>query len=257
MSTWKWWWTTSLPFSWLVRRPLPTPWDSPSSRWAVTRKYSTSKQSSNEVSKRQAPQDTPWYFESNLRCREEVDNVLGSRNEITHEDVTKLKYTSSIFKEALRLYPPANTISRRTNEDMVINGHSVPSGTTLSVSSLSKYFTWTINEVSLIFLIFKFPAYVTGRTEAYFPHCTEFRPERFLKDPNSLDTQYEFNLTTLNFPKTIDWCFSIKGFPTIRTFPFLWAHVTASVKTLPRYVLPEIIQIVIFWIETSIYCSFL
>ena len=42
-----------------------------------------------------------------LKAREEIDRVLGERTEITYQDTVDLKYIRAIFKEALRLYPPA------------------------------------------------------------------------------------------------------------------------------------------------------
>ena len=37
------------------------------------------------------------------RAREEVDRVIGDKNEVTYQDINNLKYCSYIFKEALRL----------------------------------------------------------------------------------------------------------------------------------------------------------
>ena len=43
-------------------------------------------------------------------------------------------------------------------------------------------------------LILKIPIYVSGRYEKYFPNPLEFKPERFLKDPDNLENKYN-NLT--------------------------------------------------------------
>ena len=68
------------------------------------------------------------------RCREEVDQVLGSKTEIQYEDVPKLKYISCVFKEALRLYPPAPIIRRMIPEEVVIEGYRIPAYSGISVS---------------------------------------------------------------------------------------------------------------------------
>lgn len=68
------------------------------------------------------------------KAREEIDRVLGERTEVTYQDVSELKYCSAIFKESLRLYPPAPQINRKTLEEMTIQGISVPKNTLLFVS---------------------------------------------------------------------------------------------------------------------------
>lgn len=68
------------------------------------------------------------------RCREEVDEVLGSRQEITYEDIMKLKYISGVFKETLRLFPPIPNITRENDEEMTICGYKIPPKTAISVS---------------------------------------------------------------------------------------------------------------------------
>lgn len=67
------------------------------------------------------------------RAREEIDQVLGERSEITYQDINELKYCSAIFKEVLRLYPPVGTLTRETNEEMIVNNVRIPSGTTIMV----------------------------------------------------------------------------------------------------------------------------
>jgi cholesterol 24(S)-hydroxylase len=68
-----------------------------------------------------------------LKAREEIDRILGKRNEITYQDIVDLKYCSCIFKEALRLYPVVPIIDRCTTDDIEINGYKIPSNTMISV----------------------------------------------------------------------------------------------------------------------------
>lgn len=49
--------------------------------------------------------------------RAELDSVLGSRTP-TLDDVPRLPYTANVFKEALRLYPPALLFGRRPKADL-------------------------------------------------------------------------------------------------------------------------------------------
>jgi cytochrome P450 len=62
------------------------------------------------------------------RLHEEADAVLGGRTP-TVEDVPKLRYTSMVIDEALRLYPPIWLIARTPVEDDEIAGFRVPAGT--------------------------------------------------------------------------------------------------------------------------------
>ena len=73
-----------------------------------------------------------------IKARHEIDRVLGERNQITYQDANDLKYCNSIFKEALRLYPPVPSVLRESTEEMVINGYTIPKGTFLDVSLICK-----------------------------------------------------------------------------------------------------------------------
>ena len=84
---------------------------------------------------------------------------MGARTEIAYQDISKLKYCTCIFKEALRLYPPAAGSSRLVTDDIDIIGYKVPKNTVVMVST-----------------------YVNARFETFFPNAYEFNPERFMKD---------------------------------------------------------------------------
>lgn len=68
-----------------------------------------------------------------LKLKEEIYQVLGERNEITQEDLSKLEYAECVFKETLRKYPPAVQFVRETNEEFSINGYKIPIGTWIAV----------------------------------------------------------------------------------------------------------------------------
>lgn len=67
------------------------------------------------------------------KAREEVDSVLGERTEISYQDVNELKYCSAIFKEALRLYPPAPSIARQIPQDITVGGYKIPKNSQIFV----------------------------------------------------------------------------------------------------------------------------
>ncbi|MDF8264848.1 cytochrome P450 [Luteipulveratus flavus] len=69
----------------------------------------------------------------------------------------RLPWTRAVVDEALRLYPPAWVISRRSHQPDVLSGHDVPAGTTAIISP------WLLHR----------------RADAW-PEPDAFRPERFL-----------------------------------------------------------------------------
>jgi cytochrome P450 len=71
------------------------------------------------------------------QIRAEVAAVVGDRAPGA-EDFLRLKYTTMVIEEAMRLYPPAWLVSRAPRADMVICGYSVPKG---SYVLLSPYVT--------------------------------------------------------------------------------------------------------------------
>jgi cholesterol 24(S)-hydroxylase len=68
-----------------------------------------------------------------VKAREEIDRILGVRTNVTFQNFNELKYCSAIFKEALRLYPPAMTYERFSTEVMDVNGYEIPEKTILTV----------------------------------------------------------------------------------------------------------------------------
>ncbi|MCY3970584.1 MAG: cytochrome P450 [Acidobacteria bacterium] len=93
------------------------------------------------------------------RLEQEVDDVLRGRP-ITLTDLDRLPYARAVFKETLRLEPPAYVlIPRETLEDRVVGGYLVPKGTLMNVCLR-----------------------VMHRRRDYWDDANEFRPERWLED---------------------------------------------------------------------------
>lgn len=89
------------------------------------------------------------------KVQQEVDSVLQGRTP-TYEDLVNLPYCLQVFKEAMRIYPPAYAFSRRALRDVEIDGYGVSKG--------------------MIVLI---APYTLHRREEYFPDPEKFDPERF------------------------------------------------------------------------------
>src|SRR6185295_3881661 len=71
-------------------------------------------------------------------------------------DYQNLPYTKNIFKESLRLYPPAWTFARGTTEEVTIQDYHFPKNSVL----------WTIT-------------YLLHHNEKYFHDAEKFIPERW------------------------------------------------------------------------------
>jgi cytochrome P450 len=79
-----------------------------------------------------------WYLLSQnpdveARMHAEIDGVLGGKLP-SFDDAAKLTYTSGVFAESLRLYPPAWAIGRRAREDYSIAGYAIPAKSILLMS---------------------------------------------------------------------------------------------------------------------------
>jgi cytochrome P450 len=85
----------------------------------------------------------------------EADAVLGDR-EATIDDLVRLPYTSMVFQEAMRLYPPALAFARRPKQPVELGGYTIPPGVSVFVSP-----------------------YVTQRNPRYFDQPERFDPERW------------------------------------------------------------------------------
>jgi cytochrome P450 len=85
----------------------------------------------------------------------EVDTVLEGRTP-TFQDLARLPFLEMIFKESLRLYPPAFGVVREALNDCEIGGYLIPKGATLAM------FQWVVH-----------------RDPRFFDLPEEFVPERW------------------------------------------------------------------------------
>lgn len=101
-----------------------------------------------------------WYLlgqhpEVYRRLQQEVDGVLQGRTP-AYADLAHLPYCLQVFKEVLRIYPPAYATARRALHDMEIDGYAIAK-----------------NQLALI------APYTLHRRPEYFPDPEKFDPERF------------------------------------------------------------------------------
>lgn len=108
-----------------------------------------------------------WYLLSQHpeiyeKMREEGDRVLAGRLP-TITDLPNLPYTLQVFKETLRLYPPAYAFTRGAKSSVQLGGYFIPKGTSVVISP-----------------------YTLHRRPNLFPHPDRFDPDRF--DPQREQT---------------------------------------------------------------------
>ena len=89
------------------------------------------------------------------RMYNELDRVLAGRTP-SLDDVPRLTYTSNVFREALRLYPPALLFGRRPKADVELGGYRIRRGSSIFLSP-----------------------YITQRNPKYFPNPDTFDPDRW------------------------------------------------------------------------------
>ena len=89
------------------------------------------------------------------KLHQEWDEVIGDRDPV-FEDIRKLRYTTMVIEESMRVYPPAWVIDRFSNEDDEVLGYRFPKNT---------------------FIIL----YIYGlhHDQTLWPHPADFDPERF------------------------------------------------------------------------------
>ncbi|WP_040528977.1 cytochrome P450 [Lamprocystis purpurea] len=68
----------------------------------------------------------------------ELERVLGGRPPRI-DDLDQLHYTRMLFKEALRLYPPAYFMVRAVAEPITLGGHAIPRGSVLLLSPFAMH----------------------------------------------------------------------------------------------------------------------
>jgi cytochrome P450 len=100
-----------------------------------------------------------WYLlcqhrEVYQKVQQEVESVLAGRAP-GYEDLAHLPYCLQVFKETLRLYPPAPVV-REALHDIEIDGYLVPKGYTIYILP-----------------------YTIHRKAEYFPDPERFDPDRF------------------------------------------------------------------------------
>ncbi|KAL9961375.1 hypothetical protein ACROYT_G030299 [Oculina patagonica] len=68
------------------------------------------------------------------RILEEIEEVLGCRNNVEYEDLGKLQYLDQTLKEGLRIHPPIGSTQRVVQNEENFGGYKIPAKTCVTVS---------------------------------------------------------------------------------------------------------------------------
>ncbi|MBN8220351.1 MAG: cytochrome P450 [Spirochaetes bacterium] len=102
------------------------------------------------------------------KARAEIKAVTGGSS-LTATHFPQLKILYRIFAEALRLYPPAWTISREASVDTQVGGYDIAAGTTVVMSQ-----------------------WVMHRHPRYWPDANAFDPDRFLPENEATRPKFAY-----------------------------------------------------------------
>ena len=106
--------------------------------------------------------------QSYQKAQQEVDSILQGRTP-TSADLARLPYCLQVFKEAMRLYPPAYIMARQALRDVEIDGYHIPKGGIVLLAP-----------------------YALHRREDSFPEPEKFDPERFTPLREKLLPRYAY-----------------------------------------------------------------
>lgn len=92
------------------------------------------------------------------KAKKELEQIIGKGKIVEEADIMRLPYSQCIVKETLRIHPPVPfLIPRKIENDVKLNGYTIPRGTQVLVN------VWAI-----------------GRDATSWEDSLEFKPERFL-----------------------------------------------------------------------------
>ena len=114
-----------------------------------------------------------WYLlsqnpEAEARMHEEIDLLLEGRLP-TAEDVPRLVYTTRVFSESMRMYPPAWTVGRRALKQYSMGEYVAPANSIILMSQ-----------------------FVTHHDPRFYPEPFKFDPERWLPEAQAARPKFSY-----------------------------------------------------------------
>lgn len=111
-----------------------------------------------------------WNPKTRRRVREEAEAVLGD-GPPQYGDISGLEYTNRVYREALRLYPPAWAVFRRTDDPTTVGSYRLPGNSAVILPQ------WSVH-----------------RDERYFENPEAFDPDRWeRRGPSEVEAYFPFS----------------------------------------------------------------
>nr|CAD7416098.1 unnamed protein product [Timema poppensis] len=100
----------------------------------------------------------------------ELDSILGdSDRDANYRDIQEMKYLEMVIKEILRLFPSVPAFVRNLQEDVELDGYTLPKGANITIG-----------------------AFALHRDPEYFPDPEKFDPERFSPENSQGRHPYQY-----------------------------------------------------------------
>ncbi|KAM6557066.1 hypothetical protein CsatB_004085 [Cannabis sativa] len=111
-----------------------------------------------------------------IKVQEELKQIVGLNNNVEESHLTKLTYLNNVFKETLRLHPPAPfLLPRSPTQSTIVGGYTIPKGSTIFLN------VWSIH-----------------RDPSIWENPLEFKPEKF-DESGASGINYNFLGNNLNY----------------------------------------------------------
>ncbi|KAE9551485.1 hypothetical protein FO519_005305 [Halicephalobus sp. NKZ332] len=153
------------------------------------------------------------------KVHEEVKGILDSSDqEITLEDLNRMRYLEQCIREALRMFPVVPIVGRVIQEETNINGYIIPKGTTAMVAPFAVH-----------------------RDKRYYKNPDKYNPENFASERISQRNPFAYIPFSAGPRNCIGQKFATMEQKVILSRFFLRYKVTPFVHELENRGLPELI----------------
>ncbi|KAK0073524.1 hypothetical protein PV325_009593, partial [Microctonus aethiopoides] len=109
------------------------------------------------------------YPDVQNKIREEVLSVIGTSDNVMLHNIGSFKYMDMVINETIRLFPVGPILPREMTDDLQIEKHILPKGSTVLMMAI-----------------------LTHRSETYWDEPNKFIPERFLPENSKARHSYAF-----------------------------------------------------------------
>jgi cytochrome P450 family 4 len=148
---------------------------------------------------------------------EEIQEVLGDKEELLMDDFNKMEYLDRVVKESMRIYPPVPFISRKFTEDFHHDGVTYKKGSSCHIHIIDVH-----------------------RDPEFFPDPDRFDPDRFLPENSTNRHNFAFIAFSAGMRNCIGQRFALlelkvmlaKVIANLKLFPVTQRHEVVFISDL-------------------------